>query len=237
MQGRLERLQKILSAHGIASRREAEKMILDGRVSVNGVPAKLGQSAVFDFDLISVDGKPLRDEDEHIYIMLNKPRGYITTSRDEFGRRTVMSLVSDTGIRIYPVGRLDLNSEGLLLFTNDGEFANRITHPSYEKQKAYEVEIIGDVRKTAKLLSQPLDIDGRIVQAVNVELLKVTPSGGNVKITIVEGRNRQVRKMCSACGVRVRSLKRVSIGSLELGDLDIGKWRHLTEKELKELQL
>jgi len=232
---RQERLQKIMSAHGVASRREAEKMILDGRVFVNGILAKLGQSAEFGSDLITIDGKPIRTEDKHIYIMLNKPRGYITTNCDDRGRRTVMSLVADVEIRIYPIGRLDMNSEGLLLFTNDGEFSNRIMHPSYEKHKTYEVEVFGDVREAIKLLRQPINIDNRLIQAANVELSEVNSSGGSIKITVVEGRNRQVRKMCAACGVRVRSLKRIAIGTLELGDLAIGKWRYLNEEELKDI--
>ena len=235
MQKRQERLQKIISAHGAASRRKAEQMIIDGRVCVNGTPATIGQSAEFGLDLITIDGKPLCAEDEHVYLMLNKPRGYITTISDDRGRKTVMSLVADVGKRIYPVGRLDMNSEGLLLFTNDGAFSNRITHPSYQKKKTYEVEVYGDVRNAVSSLQQPIEIDNRLIQAVSVELAKVTSSGGEIRITIVEGRNRQVRKMCAVCGVKVRSLRRISVGELELGDLKIGKWRYLRDEELKAI--
>ena len=235
MQREQERLQKILSAHGAVSRREAERMILEGRVHVNGVMATLGQSAVFDLDHISVDGVPLTAGDRKIYVMLNKPRGFISTVRDERGRKTVMDLVSGVGARVYPVGRLDMDSEGLLLFTNDGRFANAVAHPSYEKEKTYETEVRGDVRKAADLLRQPVVIDNRTVQAVKVELISTIEAGGVLRITVIEGRNRQVRKMCAACGVRVKSLKRISVGALGIGDLQSGHWRYLTEEEVQSL--
>ena len=235
MQMRQERLQKILSAHGVSSRRAAEKMILEGRVHVNGLQAKLGQSAQSGVDLITVDGIPLTGGNDLVYIMLNKPRGYITTVSDDKGRKTVMDLVSNAGTRIYPAGRLDINSEGLLIFTNDGAFANNIMHPSKEKEKVYEVEVRGDACKAISLLRQPIEIDNITVQAVKADLLKATDSGGKLQITVVEGRNRQIRKMCTACGVSVKSLKRISIGLLKLGDLETGKWRHLTKEEVRTL--
>ena len=227
-----ERLQKILSAHGIASRRKAEQLILDGRVTVNDITATLGQSATFNKDTIAVDGVPLSLKDKHVYIVLNKPCGYLTTVTDDFGRKTVMELVSDLREKVYPVGRLDLNSEGLLIFTNDGDFANRVMHPSYEYHKTYVVKVRGDAKKAVELLCKPITIDSHVVSATNAELLSTSADGGVISITIAEGRNRQIRKMCAECGVSVKGLKRVSIDSLELGDLESGKWRHLTNDEL-----
>jgi len=228
----LSRLQKILSAHGIASRREAERMIADGRVEINGVKATVGQSAIPGQDRITVDSIELKHADKKIYLMLNKPEGYLTTVTDDRSRQTVMELVSGAEARVYPVGRLDLNSEGLLLFTNDGEFANRIMHPSFNINKAYEVKVRGDVQEAVRLLQMPVCIDEHTVRVVNVEIIEKTTSGGRITITISEGRNRQVRKMCIACGLKVDKLKRISIGELMLGDLKTGKWRHLTEDEV-----
>jgi len=230
-----ERLQKILSAYGITSRRASETLILEGRVSVNGVTATLGQSARPYIDEITVDGVLVEGNAEHVYIMLNKPGGYLTTLRDDRGRKTVMELVADLGVRVYPVGRLDYNSEGLLLFTNDGRFANAVSHPSGGKKKTYEVIIRGDAVKAAKLLSKPVSVDGHLLQAVNVLLVLESADGGVLEITIVEGKNRQIRKMCAACGVRVKALKRISVGSVELGSLETGKWRFLTEEEVRSL--
>ena len=230
-----ERVQKILSSYGVASRRSAEKMISDGRVSINGVRATLGQSAVVGRDEIAVDGVPLTSQDEHVYIMLNKPCGYITTVTDIRGRSTVMDLVTEVKCRIYPVGRLDKDSEGLLLFTNDGDFANSIMHPSFGKQKTYQVEVRGDVQKALLLLRQPVVIDGNTVHAQSVELSEKSEHGGTLQISISEGRNRQVRKMCAVCGLSVKNLKRISIGSLTLGDLTSGQWRFLTNEEVSAI--
>jgi len=230
-----ERVQKILSAHGITSRRNAEKMILDGRVNINGIQATLGQNATFGLDDISVDGVLLTVPGEHIYLMLNKPSGYITTVSDIRGRQTVMDLITDINVRVYPVGRLDKDSEGLLIFTNDGDFANKIMHPSFDKQKTYEVEALGDVDKALMLLQEPIRVDEHTVHAIKVELSAKYDGGGVFRITISEGRNRQVRKMCYSCGLTVTSLKRVSIGSLGLGDLKSGQWRFLTKEEVSAL--
>lgn len=231
----MERLQKILSAHAIASRREAEKMISAGKVTVNGVIATLGSRANPDTDEIFVDGKPLTAPAAHIYIMLNKPRGYITTASDDRGRKTVMSLISEVGTRVYPVGRLDMESEGLLLLTNDGEFANKIAHPSFNKTKTYEVSVRGDLEGKLAMLRRPLEIDSHVVCAKSVSIIRKQQNGGVFAISISEGRNRQVRKMCAICGLEVLSLTRVSIGSLELGELSTGKWRYLTDAEIKSL--
>jgi len=229
------RIQKIISDHGIASRRAAEKMIQDGRVCVNGLRAVLGQSAKVDADLISVDGVPLGKSTGYVYLMLNKPRGYLTTVRDDRGRKTVMELIKGIDARVYPVGRLDLNSEGLLLFTNDGGFANAVMHPSSCKQKTYEVKVRGDALKALDLLRQPVKVDELIVQALNVELATSFNNGGILHISISEGRNRQIRKMCINCGVTVISLKRLSLGLLELGELKSGQWRFLTKEEVTAL--
>jgi len=230
-----ERIQKIISAYGAASRRNAEKMIIDGRVFINGVRAVIGQSAVFGVDIVSIDGVALSKKDEYVYIMLNKPRGYLTTVNDDRGRRTVMELLTDVSSRVYPVGRLDLNSEGLLIFTNDGEFANAVMHPSYNKLKTYEVEVQGDIKNALDLLKQPIKISTHTVHAENVEIIKHSGERGFIRISIVEGRNRQVRKMCVSCGLSVKSLRRISIGSLKLGDLKIGNWRYLTKEEVSAL--
>jgi len=228
-----DRLQKIISAHGKASRREAEKMIADGRVLVNGAVAHVGQSADMSCDEIVVDGIRLGRRSSLVYIMLNKPRGYITSVSDDRGRKTVMELTAGVGTRIYPVGRLDLNSEGLLLLTNDGQFANAVAHPSSGKIKTYLVRVTGDVESALKALSEPMLIDENMVRAKSVKLLKMTENGGILSISITEGRNRQIRKMCESSKLKVLSLKRVSIGTVGLGDLGVGKWRHLTEDERK----
>jgi len=230
-----ERLQKIISAHGVVSRRAAEKMISDGRVSVNGIKAQLGQSADIEIDEIAIDGSPLSTKSELVYIVLNKPRGYLSTASDDRGRKTVMDLVSDVGTRVYPVGRLDMESLGLLLLTNDGDFANMMMHPSYNKQKAYEVKVTGDVEKAAHALRRPMVIDEHQVQAKSASVIKKYAGGGLISISISEGRNRQVRKMCAKCNLNVISLTRVSIGTLELGSLAPGRWRRLTDSELRAL--
>jgi len=231
-----ERLQKIISAHGVASRREAEKLILAGRVTVGGAVAVLGQSAVDGVDDIAVDGVSLGSVSKPVYIMLNKPRGYVTSMSDEQGRKTVIELVSELGFRIYPVGRLDINSEGLLLLTNDGEFANAVMHPRFGKAKTYIVRVRGDAAGAVPTLSAPMEIDTRTVKAASVKLLRADSAGGILSIAINEGLNRQIRRMCEICGLFVLSLKRSAIGELKLGDLATGKWRYLTESEIDSLR-
>ena len=226
-----ERLQKILSARGVASRRAAEAMIMDGRVTVNGTVAGLGQTADPQIDEILLDGKPLPSGSEYVYILLHKPRGYVTTLSDEKGRKTAAQLVADCGIRVYPVGRLDMDSEGLLLFTNDGEFANRLMHPKHEVQKTYLTWVEGFSEVSLEKLKQPITLDGYRIRAPKVRVVKP----GLLEITIHEARNRQVRRMCDAAGMRVTRLKRIREGNLFLGDLPLGKWRYLTEEEVKRL--
>lgn len=231
-----DRLQKILSARGLASRRKAEEWITAGRVLVNGKTAALGESADPDADEILLDGKPLPIPQENVYIMLNKPRGYVTTLSDEKGRENVAQLVTDCGARVYPVGRLDMDSEGLLILTNDGEFANRLMHPKHEVNKTYQVTVRGYHEAALALLRRPIELDGYRIKVPQVKLLKSDGQRAKLLVTIHEGRNRQVRRMCDAAGMQVVRLRRISEGSLQLGDLPLGKWRHLTKEELAGLE-
>ena len=233
-----ERIQKLISSAGIASRRAAEELIRSGRVYINGEAAVLGQSADLNTDIVTVDGEPLKLTVKKVYIMLNKPRGYITTVKDDRGRSTVMELISDVGERVYPVGRLDMDSEGLLVLTNDGEAANRLMHPSFGHQKTYIVKVTGkDIGNAVKKLADEIAIDGVPVRAKKVEVIREMPNSAKISITIGEGRNRQVRKMCTAAGLTVVELKRVSEGLLNLGDLPSGKWRYLSPEEIEYLHL
>lgn len=230
-----ERLQKILSARGVASRRAAEEMIKDGRVTVNGVPAALGQTADHQVDQILVDGKLLPDPQGNVYILLHKPRGFVTTLSDEKGRPDVAQLVADCGVRVYPVGRLDYDSEGLLLLTNDGAFAQRLMHPKHEVDKTYEAWVTGHHPGCPALLRRSIELDGYRIRQPEVKLLWEDGQKAKYLITIHEGRNRQVRRMCSAAGMQVTRLRRIGEGKLRLGDLPKGKWRYLTEEEIAEL--
>ena len=231
-----ERLQKILSARGVASRRASEQMITDGRVMVNGRIALLGESADADVDEILVDGKAIPAGDQPVYIMLNKPRGFVTTLSDEKGRRTAAELVADCGVRVYPVGRLDLSSEGLLLFTNDGAFADRLMHPKHEVKKTYFVWVTGYTPQGFEKLQQPIELDGYLIRSPHVRQWTVQGEHARLEITIHEGRNRQVRRMCDAAGMHVTRLRRISEGRLKLGDLPVGKWRYLTDEEVQMLK-
>lgn len=231
-----ERLQKIISASGLMSRRAAEELIAAGKVSVNGVTAALGDKAEAGTDRILVDGKVLPSAGGKLYIMLNKPRGYVTTLSDEKGRKNVSELVKELGTRLYPVGRLDMYSEGLLLMTNDGDFANRLMHPSHQVDKCYHTWVKGeDMGWAVELLRCPMEIDGYVTSPAQVDILELKGEEALLGITIHEGRNRQVRKMCEAAGLKVTRLMRVSEGGVELGTLKSGKWRRLTEEELNML--
>ncbi len=232
----MQRIQKLISASGYCSRRAAEQLIEQGRVKLNGKIAGLGDSAD-ETDVIEIDNKPLAKSAERTYIILNKPRGYVTTMSDEHGRKAVTELVSDVGARVYPVGRLDMYSEGLLIFTDDGEFANRLAHPSHNITKTYQVRVRGDdIAKAVELLRTSLVIDGRPVSPAKVFLKSSDNDSSLIEITISEGRNRQVRKMCELSGLSVLRLKRVAEGSLKLGNLPEGKWRPLTQQEIENLQ-
>ena len=231
-----ERLQKILSARGIASRRKAEEVVKQGAVTVNGRTAVLGDSADPDVDVILVEGKPLPAQQQFVYLMLNKPRGYVTTLSDEKGRKNAAQLVADCGVRVYPVGRLDMDSEGLLLFTNDGEFANRLMHPKHEVQKTYDVWVTGYSSGAEEQLKMPIELDGYLIKAPLVKLLSTENDKARLRVTIHEGRNRQVRRMCDAAGMQVTRLKRIREGKLSLGELPLGKWRYLTAYEVGQLE-
>ena len=231
-----ERLQKILSARGVASRRKAEEMISAGRVSVNGRTCALGDSADPEKDEILLDGKPLPSRQEYVYILLNKPRGFVTTLSDEKGRPNAAQLVADCGTRVYPVGRLDMDSEGLLLFTNDGEFANKLMHPSHQVEKTYDTWVTGYNPGCLKALTSPMELDGYQLRIPKVKLLKAEGGTARLHITIHEGRYRQVRRMCEKAGMHVTRLRRIREGSLFLGDLPKGKWRYLTELEINQLK-
>lgn len=230
-----ERLQKIIASRGVASRRKAEEMISAGRVSCNGRICQLGESADPEKDVILLDGRPLPSEGQRIYIMLNKPRGFVTTLSDEKGRKNAAQLVADCGARVYPVGRLDMDSEGLLLFTNDGEFANSLMHPKHEVEKIYQVWVQGFTQEGLGRLRQPVTLDGYTIRAPKVRLQQAQGENAQLLVTIHEGRNRQIRRMCDMAGMRVSRLRRIQEGSLTLGDLPLGKWRHLTSEEIQAL--
>ena len=226
-----ERLQKLLAQAGLCSRREAERWIDDGRVTVNGKKASVGDKADPRRDKIFVDGKPIGGAEEKVYLMLYKPRGYVTTMRDERGRKTVADLVRGCGARVVPVGRLDYNSEGLLLLTNDGAWAQHLLHPKHEVEKTYHVSVFGPVAGAAARLAAVTDLEGESIRPARVEVLRKTPGTAVLAVTIHEGKNRQVRRMCAQCGLTVKRLRRVREGALELGDLPPGKWRYLTQDE------
>ena len=225
----LQRLQKCIAQSGLCSRRAAEAMIEAGRVTVNGEIAALGASADPETDDIRVDGQPLPRAEAHVYLMLHKPRGYVTTLSDEQGRRTVAELVADAPARVYPVGRLDLDSEGLLLLTNDGEAAHALMHPSHTVDKVYHVTVSGaPLEEAAEIIRKITDLDGERVRPAGVEIL----GADRLAVTIHEGKNRQVRRLCAKAGLTVHRLVRVSEGKLRLGNLKKGAWRYLTAEEI-----
>ena len=204
----------------------------EGRVRVNGEAAFIGQRADGARDEITVDGRPIARVEQKRYLMLNKPRGYVCTLSDEKGRPTVAELVKDCGARVYPVGRLDLDSEGLLLLTNDGEWMQHLLHPRYEVNKVYEVSVAGEVRGAAEALASMTQLDGEPIRPAQVRVLRQGRDIALLSITIHEGKNRQIRRMCAAAGLHVKRLKRVQEHALKLGDLPEGAWRDLTEQEL-----
>ena len=231
-----ERLQKLISACGLASRRAAEEWIAAGRVTLNGETAHLGDRADLDRDAVLVDGRPLSPGGGRTYLMLNKPRGYVTTLSDEKGRKTVAGLVSGCGVRVWPVGRLDMDSEGLLLLTDDGALTQQLLHPSHQVEKEYLVWTVGNVNKALPILSAPMELDGETLAPAQVR--RGRDSGGvhQLSITIRQGKNRQVRRMCAQAGLEVLRLKRVREGTLWLDrSLRSGQWRPLTGEELMML--
>ncbi len=227
-----ERLQKIISSCGVTSRREAEKWILAGRVQVNGKVAVLGDKADLTCDVVLVDGVSLVKEERRHYVMLHKPPGYVTTLSDEKGRKTVADLVSDYGVRLWPVGRLDYQSEGLLIMTDDGDLTHKILHPSHEMEKEYLVWVRGDVEKALPILSAPMCLDGEELAPA-----KVTPKGNCLSVVIHQGKNRQIRRMCQQVGLEVLRLKRIREGAVSLDrKLPRGKWRDLISQEVEILK-
>ena len=231
----MERLQKIIASRGLCSRRQAEKWIEEGRVRVNGNTAHLGDTADVTEDVIEVDGKRLPKAGKKLYLMLNKPRGYVTTLSDEKGRKNAAELVAGCGVRVYPVGRLDMDSEGLLLFTNDGEFANLMMHPKHEVDKVYRVWVTNFAPEKLETLKEPIELDGYKIKAPKVRPVRMEPTRAILDVTIHEGRNRQVRRMCQAAGLEVARLKRIAEGGLRIGELKPGAWRYLEPRELELL--
>lgn len=231
-----ERLQKIIAASGITSRRHAEEMIVAGRVTCNGRVCRLGESADPACDTILLDGKPLPSPGRKVYLMLHKPRGFVTTLSDEMGRKNAAQLVADCGERVYPVGRLDMDSEGLLIFTNDGDFANQLMHPRHEVKKTYKVIVDGYSQEAFEKLKLPVTLDGYTIRPPEISCIKPSLRSAELLVTIHEGRNRQVRRMCEIAGMKVIRLIRISEGDLQLGDLPKGKWRHLTQDEINMLK-
>ncbi len=232
------RLQKYLADSGVASRRASEKLIASGRVMVNGeIVREMGILVDENYDVVTFDGEIVKNNAKKEYIMLNKPVGFITTVSDDKDRPTVMELVSDISTRIYPVGRLDYDTEGLLLLTNDGDLTYRITHPKHDIAKTYVAEVTGDVSMdTINQLRRGVVIDGRKTSPAEVEVIGATQYGTKIEITIHEGRNRQVRKMFEALGCIVKRLRRTKEAGLNLGHLPLGKWRKLSESEVNMLK-
>lgn len=232
------RLQKLISESGLCSRRKAEELIINGKVKVNGHPASIGDGATYN-DVITVNGERiyLEKKRKKYYIMLNKPRGYVTTMSDELDRKCVTELLTGLDERVYPVGRLDRNSEGMLLFTNDGNFANDIMHPSRHISKTYRVTVRPSITEDQLVqLTAGVEIDGRKTLSANVEVLDEEEGRVVLRIMIREGRNRQIRKMCEAVGLEVARLRRTAIGPVKLGMLKPGTWRELTAEEVKALR-
>lgn len=219
------------------SRRAAEQEIIDGNVSVNGHIAEIGTKIDPQKDIVSYKGKRIAyQKREFTYIMLNKPRGYLSSTTDDHGRKCVTDLLEGVDARVYPVGRLDLISEGMLLLTDDGKLKNRLTHPSYSLPKVYRVKVGGPVSEEQhKTLTSPLEIDGYTIKPVAVSITDTDSSGTVLKMTLLEGRNRQIRKMCEIAGLTVKRLSRVSIGNLKLNNLPVGKWRYLENEEVEYL--
>lgn len=231
------RLQKYLSEVGVLSRRAAEEEIRRGKIHVNGMRAELGMKIDPTKDIVEYNGKVIGDAGRRVYLMLNKPAGYVTTMSDEMGRPCVAELVANVSTRVYPIGRLDLESEGLLLFTNDGELANRLTHPKFHKPKVYHVKIRGEVEaEKLAALGRPMEIDGYRIKPVQVAVVTRKKDYTVLAMELFEGRNRQIRKMCESLDLVILTLKRISIGEVKLGNLAPGEWRYLTRAQVDSLK-
>ena len=233
----MQRLQKLISAAGIASRRAAEDMILSGRITLNGETATLGMSADPDTDEVLVDGEPLTISRRRRYIVLHKPRGYVTTMKDDRDRPTVAELTKNAGGRLYPVGRLDMDSEGLLIMTDDGAVANALMHPRHRVNKVYTVFVQGqNIKASIQQLKKMNSLEGEPVSPPEVMLIELKGTGAELQITIHEGKNRQIRRMCKAAGLSVKRLIRIAEGPILLGELPQGQWRPMTKEEISFLQ-
>ncbi len=231
---KLIRIQKYLSDMGIMSRRAAEKEIEKGNVTVNGIRANVGDKIDPANDALLLNGKPIAEQNKKYYVLLNKPAGYITSMSDEFGRKTVNDLLKDIPCRVYPAGRLDASSEGALICTNDGDFANRVIHPSNSHEKVYHVYAEGRVAKEKlHLLSELRRIDNVKIAPVGVKQLRAYPTHTIIEFRLTEGKNRQIRRMCEIAEIKIMQLKRISVGAVHLGDLSSGSWRPLTSAEIK----
>lgn len=231
------RLQKFLADAGVLSRRKAEEAIAAGRVTVNGHPAEIGQKIDPSRDTVAYENRRVAGgKREYTYIMMNKPRGYLSSTSDDRGRKCVTDLLDGVDARVYPVGRLDMISEGMLLLTDDGDLKNRLTHPSHTVGKVYRVKVAGPVSEEQyMILTSPLTIDGYKIRPVDVVLGETDERGTVLKMTLFEGRNRQIRKMCEQAGLTVKRLSRLSIGELKLDGLPVGKWRYLEPREVEYL--
>lgn len=233
----LERLQKYIANSGVTSRRKAEELILSGHVKVNGVTiTELGTKVDPSKDIVTVNNKEITEAQNFVYIKLYKPEGYVTTVKDQFDRKTVIDLINIKE-RIYPIGRLDYNTSGLLLLTNDGDLANKLMHPKYEIYKTYIAEVTGKIsQESIEKLKTGVLIDGYKTAPAKVKLLKISPSSSTVQISIYEGKNRQVRKMLDAVGHTVKKLERISFGDITLDNLKPGQWKFLSNEEIKYLK-
>lgn len=233
-----ERLQKVMSEFGVASRRKCEDMIINGRVKVNGcLITELGSKVDKEQDIIEVDGKTIKGCEGKIYILLNKPVGYITSAKDQFGRPTVLDLLNGISVRVFPIGRLDYDTEGLILLTNDGDITYTITHPKHNIEKTYRALIRGEASENdIESFNRGIAIEDYVTSPARMEIIRYAKGNSVVDITIHEGKNRQVRKMCSAIGHEVIKLKRIRIGRIGLGELKTGEWRYLKDAEIEYLK-
>jgi len=231
-----ERLQKWIARSGLCSRRGAEELLTAGRVTVDGVVARLGDKTDAALHTVCVDGKPLALPEQKTYILLHKPVGYTCTLSDAHAEHPVTELVSDCGVRVYPVGRLDRDSEGLLLLTDDGDFMQAMTHPGHQVDKVYEVTVSGALADCDRRLAAVQELDGEPIIPAQVELLESDTRQALLQVTIHQGKNRQIRRMCAQVGLQVLRLRRIREDSLSLGNLEPGKWRYVTETEIKSLK-
>ena len=230
------RLQKYLAECGVASRREAERLILDGHVRVNGVVAAIGQTVEPDSDNIEVDGAPVAPQ-RLVYIVLNKPRDVVTTAKDTHGRKTVLDLVSGAGARVFPVGRLDMDVEGALLLTNDGELAHRLTHPKFEMEKKYLAGVSGRMTlETVARLAKGVEIEDGSTAPAKVEVIRQRDDATLIRLTLHEGRKREVKRMCEAVGHPVKTLRRIEFSGIDVSGMRVGEWRHLSHEEVETLR-